>query len=165
MSTFRVHDLTVGDPSFGIESVGGVFRVHDLSLVVTAPAVAVTFRLNDFVVDVTQPLAANAGSDQEKRGAGTLVGLDGSLSTGNGTLTYEWSQTDGDTVTLSSTSSVTPTFTAPLLAGGALLGFQLRVKDSTDVWSSYDQVWVAVDPAQHWRAVSGAWVPSVMSAA
>ena len=59
--------------------------------------------------------AANAGSDQEV-GAGTLVTLDGTGSTGVSGLSYSWRQTAGPTVTLSSSTSSRPTFT-PTAAG------------------------------------------------
>ncbi len=54
--------------------------------------------------------AANAGSDQDVS-AGTLVTLDGTGSTGVSGLSYSWTQTDGPTVALSSTTSATPSFT------------------------------------------------------
>jgi large repetitive protein len=161
MSTFRIHDVKVAAPVV----TAGTFRVHDVSVTVAAPATAVTFRLHDFALNVSQPLAANAGADREKQPPGATLTLDGSLSTGDGPLTYEWSQTAGPTVTLSSTSAQQPTFTSPALIAGALLTFRLRVMDSTAVWSGYDSVTIAVDPQQHWRAVSGAWVPSALFAA
>lgn len=140
------------------------FRVNDIQLVTPPPAPDVTFRVQDITVEVTQPLSANAGEDQSECAPGLPVTLDGSLSTGEGTLIFDWAQTasapSGVTVTLSSTASQTPTFTAPQLDTGVLLTFTLRVQDDTATWSATDTVQVAVDPQQHWRAVGGVWVPA-----
>ena len=64
---------------------------------------------------------------------GTQVTLDGSGSRDRDagtTLTYEWSQTSGTTVTLSSATAIQPTFTAPNQA--ATLVFQLVVNDGVN---------------------------------
>jgi LmbE family N-acetylglucosaminyl deacetylase len=77
-----------------------------------------------------QPPIANAGSNQIVQ-VNSLVQLDGSGSfdpNGN-PLTYQWTQTAGPTVTLSSTTAVQPTFTAP--ASATTLTFQLVVNDGT----------------------------------
>lgn len=74
-------------------------------------------------------LVGNAGADQAVRDA-QVVTLDGSASSDrNGdTLTYLWTQTSGPAVTLSSASTVNPTFTAP--ATDAVLTFALTTTDS-----------------------------------
>jgi LmbE family N-acetylglucosaminyl deacetylase len=75
------------------------------------------------------PPSANAGADQAVA-TGAVVQLDGSGSFDpNGSPTYSWTQTAGPAVTLSSSSAVKPTFTAPGTAG--TLTFQLVVSDGT----------------------------------
>ncbi len=111
----------------------------------TAPASAttLTFQLivNDGLVDSTpatvtitvknagnNPPVANAGTNQVV-GFSAAVQLDGSASSdpdGN-PLTYQWTQTGGPAVTLSSTTAVKPTFTAP--ASATTMTFQLVVND------------------------------------
>ncbi|MDJ0749178.1 MAG: PKD domain-containing protein, partial [Woeseiaceae bacterium] len=78
---------------------------------------------------------ANAGPDQTV-GSNATVTLDGSGSTGSGTLTYSWSQTGGTTVALSSASASRPTFTAPAVTADEVLAFQLTVTDANNLTST-----------------------------
>ena len=75
-----------------------------------------------------KPLA-NAGLDQTIL-EGAMVSLDGTASTGEN-ITYQWEQLPGGpVVTVSNSTSATPTFTAPLLPGGfgsQVLTFKLTV--------------------------------------
>jgi peptidoglycan/xylan/chitin deacetylase (PgdA/CDA1 family) len=89
-----------------------------------------------------QPPVASAGSAQTVS-AGSTVQLDGSGSSDpNGDpLTYQWTQTGGPAVTLSSGTVVAPTFTAPTSA--STLTFQLVVNDGT-VSSSPSSVTITV---------------------
>lgn len=161
MTTLRVHRLSVDDTP----SAASRLRIHRFETVVTSPPATSTLRLHRFEVAVAQPLTANAGGNLLNQPPSWTIQLDGSLSTGSGTLTYEWSQQSGPTVTLSDTSDPNPTFQSPGLAAGAVLVFLLRVKDSTLTWSAYDQTTVSVDPQQHWLASGGSWVASALSAA
>jgi large repetitive protein len=84
---------------------------------------------------------ANAGPDQQVA-ASANVSLDGSASSdaNNDPLAYAWTQTSGPAVTLSSSTSVSPSFTAP--ASAATLTFQLTVSDG---WgSAMDSVTITV---------------------
>jgi len=77
---------------------------------------------------------ADAGPDQAVA-SGAFVTLDGSASTDPAglALTFNWTQTAGPIVALSSASSITPTFTAPTVPFGqppALLTFSLVVSDA-----------------------------------
>ena len=81
--------------------------------------------------------ASAAGTDQTVVERST-VQLDGSGSydIDGDSLTYTWHQNSGTPVTLSSTSAVQPTFTAP--TAPATLAFQLKVNDGTvDSGASY----------------------------
>ena len=103
-----------------------------------------------FVAPNTAPVA-NAGPDQTVASAAavTLTGL-ASTDADNNALTYAWTQTSGTPVTLSSTTSSGPTFTAPTLAVGAsnaTLVFSLIVNDGTTS-SSADTVTITVQAPQ-----------------
>lgn len=82
------------------------------------------------------PPTANAGSDQTVSSNSTVT-LDGTSSSDyySFPLTYTWSQTSGTSVTLSSSSTAQPTFTAPTLEYGdddQNLVFSLFVNNGTD---------------------------------
>jgi chitinase len=85
------------------------------------------------IIGVNTPPVADAGSNIVAT-AGSSVTLDGSGSSdpeGN-TITYLWSQLSGTIVTLSDTTAINPTFTAPLLSANEDLVFQLIVNDGVD---------------------------------
>jgi LmbE family N-acetylglucosaminyl deacetylase len=90
----------------------------------------------------TTGVVANAGFMQLSE-VGTQVTLDGSASsTSSGkTLTYQWTQTGGPAVTLSSSTAVKPTFTTP--SHPTRLTFSLTVKDGSTT-SKADTVFVKV---------------------
>ncbi len=86
---------------------------------------------------------ANAGSDQSVNTSTPGVTLDASASTDaspDDTLSYLWTQTGGTPVTLSSTSAIQPTFTAP--ASASTLSFTVTVSDG--VLSDADSVTINV---------------------
>ncbi len=78
---------------------------------------------------------ANANSDKYSVNSGTVVTLNGTASfdIDMDNLTYSWTQTDssGATVTLSDSTSATPTFTAPTLTTDTIIEFILSVSDGS----------------------------------
>ena len=71
-----------------------------------------------------------AAGDKQTVDEGDLVTLSGSGTDPEGeSVTYAWRQTSGTTVSLSSTSVVAPTFTAPNLGANEDLAFELTVSD------------------------------------
>lgn len=97
---------------------------------------------------VSVPLVARAGEDKTVN-EGTAVVLDGTMSTGAG-LTFAWEQVAGPVVSISGSTSTTPTFMAPPLPGGfgsQTLTFQLTVRSGAD--SSTDTVNVTVVNVNH----------------
>jgi hypothetical protein len=101
---------------------------------------------------VNNPPVANAGLDQTVD-EGVVVTLNGSNSTDpdDGIASYLWTKTGGPAVTLSNTTAVQPTFTAPDVGlNGDTLTFQLRVTDngglqSTDI-TIVNISWVNLSP-------------------
>ena len=94
---------------------------------------------------LTYPAAtADAGEDQTVQTGSTVTLLgSGSSTIANPAFTYQWTQTDGPTVNLSSATAQRPTFTAPPFRND--LVFSLVVNDGNeDSWP--DTVTVAVRP-------------------
>ncbi|MDH3277980.1 MAG: PKD domain-containing protein [Nitrosopumilus sp.] len=87
---------------------------------------------------------ANAGPDQTVLEFATVI-LDGSSSTDTDgeIISFEWSQREGPLVTLSSSTSIDPTFTAPSVNTITQLIFYLKVTDN-DGDMDNDQVEVTV---------------------
>ena len=80
-------------------------------------------------VSAPKPPTANAGPNQTVN-TGSTVQLDGSGSSDpGGNPSYKWTQTSGPAVTLSSSTAVKPSFTAP--SSAATLTFQLVVSDGS----------------------------------
>jgi hypothetical protein len=82
-------------------------------------------------VVTNRPPVANAGTDFSVNEGQVGIVLDGTLSSDpdNDPLTYAWTQEPGGTaVTLTGANTVSPTFTAPVVApGGETLSFKLTV--------------------------------------
>ena len=87
---------------------------------------------------------SNAGLDQTVN-EGVLVTLDGtgSFDPDSDPLTYSWTQTAGPGVVLSSSTAVSPTFTAPSVTASTVLIFQLAVGDGS--LTSVDTVTITVN--------------------
>ncbi len=97
---------------------------------------------------VNQHPAANAGPDQTVD-SNTVVTLDGSASSNptGGSLVYDWAQTGGPAVSLSSAAAVSPTFTAP--SSTAVLTFTLTVTNSFGL-ANTDTTVIFVNQTQNW---------------
>ncbi|MBV1908287.1 MAG: hypothetical protein KUG78_03140 [Kangiellaceae bacterium] len=136
-------DSTVSNPTFTTPDLvltGGTIR---FSLVVTDTS-SQTSDADEVIINVSVGVAptADAGPDQNivveqsvQLTASNSSDTDGSIET------YLWSQTDGETVSLSDTSIETPTFTAPINEG--TLTFMLTVTDN-DGLSDDDEVMINV---------------------
>ena len=87
-----------------------------------------------YVFTILQAPTANAGADQTVSEGTTDIQLNGTGSADpNGdAITYLWSQTQGPTVTLSSSTSASPTFDAPAVNSEQTLTFSLTVNDGTE---------------------------------
>lgn len=94
------------------------------------------------VKQVNKPPVANAGPDQTVT-EGVVVTLDGTKSTDpdNDVLTYKWTAPAG--ITLNSTTTAKPTFTAPGIASDTEYTFTLKVTDTSNS-STTDQVVIKV---------------------
>ena len=140
----------------------------------TAPAVTADTALS-FRVDVTDgrggtaqavatvtvkpassnhPPVANAGTDQTVN-AGASVTLNGSATDpdGDAIASYQWTQTAGSNVVLSSATAAKPTFTAPSPAATLALTFSLVATDSKGLASAPATVHVTVNAAPATAAV------------
>lgn len=144
-SGFNVVCETCGTPAPGAfdqaTAIANALSAHYVDFTVPAPAprqgeviyvcsVCLTNAATQAAAAAAITPIANVGPDQSVA-QGATVTLDGSTSTDpkGATLTYQWAQTAGPTVTLSNTTVVKPTFTAPGDPG--LLTFSLIVSNST----------------------------------
>jgi hypothetical protein len=120
---FSFANLPIGDYTLTLSSLPtGCTDPGPMAATVTALAVTVA----NFSVPCSQALLANAGADQDAN-VGTTVQLDGSASTGPAGFTYQWTQVQGPSVTLTGGDGPTPSFAAPAMA--RTLRFALRVMD------------------------------------
>jgi hypothetical protein len=93
------------------------------------------------------PPTANAGTAQSVT-SGVTVTLNGSASNdSDGSIaSYAWTQTAGGAITLSSTTTAQPTFTAPIVGAATTLTFSLVVTDNRGAASAASTVNVTVNP-------------------
>lgn len=125
-STTLTFELTVDDGNGGSDSDTVVIVIQD--------------------EDVNQPPVADAGLSQtvEQDTSVTLSGLESSDPDGD-PLSFSWNQTAGPSVSLSNSTSSSPTFTAPEVTEMETLTFELTVSDGNQ--SSVDSVNIHVNPA------------------
>ncbi len=94
-----------------------------------------------------QAPTANAGSDQTVNAAAAVVLSGNGTDPENGTLTYQWRQTGGNSVALSNPTSANAGFTAPgITSGTTTLVFELTAADPAGL-SATDTVSVSVQSA------------------
>jgi Ca2+-binding RTX toxin-like protein len=142
--------VTIGSPTAALPtfaaplSANGVDLVFSLVVNNSVGSASLPDTVTVRVSAVSVPIA-NAGADQDVVG-GSLVTLDGTGSSDPSglPLTYSWIQI-GSAVTLSNTTAVSPTFTAPLTANGVNLVFRLVVTNSLGVSSAPDTVTISID--------------------
>jgi PKD repeat protein len=114
---------------------------------------------DDLTVTVAEPQqnsppTADAGSDQTVE-EGVQVALDatGSSDPDDDALSYTWTQTSGQDVSLSDTSDAQPTFSAPDVDGETTLAFEVEVADGNG-GTDTDSVSVTVQPPDTQPSVS-----------
>lgn len=100
---------------------------------------------NQVSTTIAGALSVNAGSDTVVR-EGLQVKLSGSASDpSGGTLSYQWSQVSGPSVSLQQSGQPVATFTAPAVTAQTLLVFRLTATSSNGATAS-DSVQVTVNP-------------------
>ena len=139
-TTVTLNSSTSARPNFtspnGTENLSFALVVNDGELSSPTDSVSISVSADDIAP------VANAGVDQIVAGE-ALVFLDASASydAEGDALSYQWQQTSGTTVTLSSTTAIAPSFTAPSASGN--LSFSLVVNDG-ELSSPVDNVTITV---------------------
>ncbi len=144
-ATFIVPDVTIGSTlKFRLTVIdeGGAIDIDTLEVSVAGAGSAIE------EPEATPPapqVVANAGADRQIT-SGDFVTLDASASIGTD-LDYAWSQLTGPDVTLSSTVTMQPVFTAPATAAPVVMRFQLRVT-ALDGGNDTDTIDLTLLPAE-----------------
>ena len=139
-TTITLNSPTSARPNFtspnGTEILSFVLVVNDGELSSPTDSVSISVSVYDIAP------VADAGADQIVAG-GALVFLDASASydAEGDALSYQWQQISGTTVTLSSTTAIAPSFTAP--SASENLSFSLVVNDG-ELSSPVDDVTITV---------------------
>lgn len=123
--------VTGAQPVFTSPTVGTEGTTLVFELTVSDGIANATDTVAVVVENVNHPPIANAGMDQVRSEASTIV-LNGTLSgdVDGDALTFNWTQLTGTPVTLSDNAGQTPSFIAPLVGPeGTTLEFQLIVND------------------------------------
>jgi hypothetical protein len=130
-TSVTLSSTTVAQPTFTAPDVGIEGESFTFQLTVTDVGglqATDTCIVNVSWVNVAP--TANAGADQTAE-EGSTVTLDGSGSDpDDGIGTYQWVQTDGNSVTLSSATDAKPTFVAGPVTESTVFSFELTVTDN-----------------------------------
>jgi hypothetical protein len=130
-------NATAVKPTFTAPSVGPAGVTLTFNLRVTGCSdslvsnVSTNIVVNNLVGNTAPFASASVTPPSASEGATVTLSGAGSSDPDGDTLSYSWIQLSGPTVTLSSTTAISPTFVAPNTAypGGASLQFQLTVSD------------------------------------
>ncbi|MBO6853440.1 MAG: DUF285 domain-containing protein [Marivivens sp.] len=108
-ASFTAPNLSYGDPTVDL--------VFEVTVTDSIGAVSTATVRRSVTAPLTDVPTADAGTDQSVA-PGSVVNLDGTGSTTatENDLSYLWTQTGGETVTLVDANTATPSFTAPTLA-------------------------------------------------
>lgn len=108
----------------------GGSAVLTFQLAVSDGALSDTKPVKVTIEQVNHPPTADAGTDQTTNEGSPVTLNGGGMDPDGDPLSYAWTQIGGPPVTLSSSQSAAPSFTAPTVEpGGATLEFQLVVND------------------------------------
>lgn len=157
----QIDNLRVGKRTSGAQTPN---RWYDDVQIEIAPATSGNWPLGP--TPTSAPPVANAGPDQQSVEPFTTVTLDGSGSqapAGSSITDYAWTQTGGTTVTLTGSTTVAPTFTAPASVAGDTLTFSLVVTSTGAVTSTADTVVVTVLPHTIFRLETGTPSPLMLA--
>ena len=140
--TVTLSNSTISSPTFTAPT-GPAILIFELSVTDTGSLSSIDTINVTVAAPANRMPVADAGDDQAVA-SGAAVTLDGTGSSdpdSGDSILYSWSQTSGDTVTLSNSTISSPTFTAP--TGPAILIFELSVTDTGSL-SSIDTINVTV---------------------
>lgn len=140
--TVTLSATNVEDPSFTAPAVSSESDVV-LSLSVSDGAVSTSDTVTITITDTAS--GSNIAGIDQVVGTGRSVTLSATANSGD---TIAWTQTGGTSVTLSNSSSASPTFTAPSITSSETLDFQVTVNGTTDDVSIFVYVAPAYDTAQ-----------------
>ena len=114
-STYRAIEAILRLPILRSSNATLTVKVpRGLETTLALPPTRFTTRLNTRVIDISELPDADAGRDRRvTSGEAVTLGSEGATFFQGGGLQYKWKQLSGPPITLNSTTSANPTFTAP----------------------------------------------------